>query len=132
MRSDAFVEAVHQRSREQLEAALAPDVRFFSPVVFRPYEGRDLVLTILAEGAMEVFGDDFTYVHRLEDGDVATLIFNVTVDGREIDGLDLLTFDGDGLVSELKVMARPMSGLSALAEAMGRRFEALGIVPPAG
>lgn len=130
MKSDAFVEAVHARSRERLEATFAPDARFFSPVVFRPYEGRDLVLLILTEGAMKVFGDDFHYVHRVEGDDVAALVFKATVDGLEVDGLDLLTFDSDGLITELKVMVRPMSALNTLAEAMGRRFEALGIVPP--
>jgi hypothetical protein len=132
VKSDAFVEAVHARSREQLEACFAPDARFLSPVVFRPYEGRDLVLLILTEGAMKVFGDDFHYVHRFENDDAAALIFNATVDDREVDGLDLLSFDADGLITELKVMVRPMSGLNTLAAAMGKRFEALGIAPPSG
>jgi len=50
----------------------------------------------------------------------------------EVDGLDLLRFDAEGKVRELTVMVRPMSGLNALAEAMGREFERLGIAPPAG
>ena len=50
---------------------------------------------------------------------------------RELDGLDLLRFDAEGKVAELVVMVRPMSGLNALAEAMGREFERLGITPPA-
>ena len=132
MKSDAFVEAVHARSREQLEACFAEDARFLSPVVFRPYEGRDLVLLILTEGAMKVFGDDFHYVHRFENDDAAALVFKATVDGREVDGLDLLSYNADGLISELKVMVRPMSALNALADAMGRRFEELGLTPPAG
>lgn len=58
------------------------------------------------------------------------MIFKATVDGRELDGLDLLRFDGDGLIEELMVMVRPMSALHALAEAMGRRFDELGLTPP--
>ena len=54
------------------------------------------------------------------------------VGDRELDGLDLLRFDDQGKVAELVVMVRPMSGLNALAEAMGREFERLGITPPAG
>ena len=129
MKYDRFVEAVHDRSREGIEAALAPDVRFLSPVVFSAYEGREVVTTIIAEGAMQVF-EDFEYVHMLEEGDVATLIFRASVGGRSLDGLDLLSFDPEGLISEFKVMVRPMSGLHALADAMGKRFEALGLVPP--
>lgn len=130
MKSDAFVEAVHARDRDRLEACFAPDARFLSPVVFAPYEGRDLVLLILTEGAMKVFGDGFRYVHRFEDDDAAALVFKASVGDREVDGLDLLSFDAEGLITELKVMVRPMSGLNALAKAMSERFEALGLTPP--
>lgn len=71
-------------------------------------------------------------MEQLEHGDVATLIFTARVDDRELDGLDLLRFDDQGKVSELTVMVRPLSGLNALAEAMGREFERLGVSPPGG
>jgi hypothetical protein len=131
MLHDRFVDAVHAADGDAVRETLADDVRFFSPVVFRAYEGREVVGTILAEGAMKVF-EDFSYVHRLEDTEarVATLIFKANVSGRALDGLDLLTFDEDGQIAELKVMIRPLSGTNALAEAMGRRFEELGLTPP--
>lgn len=131
MLQDRFVAAVHAVDSTAVREALAPDVRFFSPVVFSSYEGRDIVGTILTEGAMKVF-EDFSYVHRLEDPEerVATLIFKANVKGRALDGLDLLHFDEDGLIDEMKVMIRPLSGLNALAAAMGERFEALGLTPP--
>ena len=131
MLHDRFVQAVHDRDGEAVHAALAPDVRFFSPVVFSPYEGRDVVGAIIAEGAMKVF-EDFSYVHRLEDAEarVATLIFQARVGDRALDGLDLLSFDGDGLIEELRVMVRPLSGTHALAEAMAKRFQALRLDPP--
>ena len=131
MKSDGFVAAVHARSREMLEPLFAEDCRFLSPVVFAPYEGKELVLTILAEGAFKVFdADNFEYVHQFENEDAAALIFKTRVGGREVDGLDLLTFDADGLITELKVMIRPLSGTMALKQAMGERFEALGLVTP--
>ena len=131
MLHDRFAEAVHNVDGAAIRETLAADVRFFSPVVFKAYEGRDVVGTILAEGAMKVF-EDFSYVHRLEDPDsrVATLIFKAEVSGRALDGLDLLSFDDEGMIAEMKVMVRPMSGLNALAAAMGERFEALGLTPP--
>ena len=46
--------------------------------------------------------------------------------------MDLLRFNGDGLVSELTVMVRPLSGLNALAAGLAPRFEAIGIAPPRG
>jgi ketosteroid isomerase-like protein len=129
VRSDAFKAAVQARDPEALTEALADDVVFRSPAVFKPYEGRDLVGAILTQGAMKVF-EDFRYVDHLEEGDTAVLIFSARVGDRELDGLDLLRFDADGKVRELMVMVRPMSGLNALAEAMARRFEEAGIAPP--
>ena len=131
MKCDAFTAAIEAEDPEALTEALADDVVFRSPVVFKPYEGKAIVSAILTEGAMKVF-EDFRYVKRFEDGDAAALIFKARVGDREIDGLDLLRFDGDGKVAELMVMVRPMSGLNALAEAMGREFERLGIAPPTG
>jgi hypothetical protein len=131
MKSDAFKAAVETEDREALTEALAEDVVFRSPVVFKPYEGKPVVSTILIEGAMNVF-EDFSYRHQLEDGDAAALIFDARVGDRELQGIDLLRFDAEGKVVELTVMVRPMSGLNALAEAMGREFERLGITPPTG
>jgi SnoaL-like domain len=126
MQSDAFRAAVEAEDPEAIKAALADDVVFRSPVVFKPYEGKPVVSAILVEGAMKVF-EDFRYVEQLEGRDAAALIFSARVGDREVDGLDLLRFDGDGKINELMVMVRPMSGLNALAEAMGRQFERLGI-----
>ena len=131
MLADRFSAAIAGSDPDALRAALADDVVFRSPVVFRPYEGKDLVGTILTEGAMKVFSD-FRYIDRFEDGDSAALVFEARVGDREVQGLDLLRFDDDGLVAELTVMVRPMSGLHALADAMGREFERLGISPPRG
>ena len=131
MKSDAFRAGVEAEDPEALTGALAEDVAFRSPVVFRAYEGKAVVSTILVEGALNVF-ENFRYTEQLEDGDAAALIFKARVGDREADGLDLLRFDADGKVRELMVMVRPMSGLNALAEAMGRQFERLGITPPAG
>jgi hypothetical protein len=131
VKSDAFRTAVEAEDPEALTEALADDVTFRSPVVFKAYEGKPLVSTIIVEGAMNVF-EEFRYTEQLEDGDAAALIFKARVGDREVDGLDLLRFDADGKVRELMVMARPLSGVNALAEAMGRQFERLGIMPPTG
>ena len=127
MRSDAFKAAVEAEDGAAIAACLSDEVRFFSPVVFRPYDGKEVVTAILVEGAMKVFSD-FRYTDRLEDGDTAALIFSARVGGREVQGLDLLRFDADGRVAELTVMVRPMSGMHALAERMRAMLEAAGAV----
>jgi hypothetical protein len=129
MRSDAFVNAVESMNPDAVPDVLAEDVAFRSPVVFKAYEGRDVVGLILTEGAMKVFSD-FRYTDRFEDGDSAALIFEAKVGDRDVQGLDLLRFDEDGKVRELTVMVRPMSATHALAEAMAREFERIGLAPP--
>jgi hypothetical protein len=126
MKSDAFRRAVEAEDPDAVTDALAEDVVFRSPAVFKPYEGKQVVAAILTQGAMHVF-EDFRYTDQLENGEAATLIFEARVGDRRLNGLDLLRFDADGNVRELMVMVRPLSGLNALAEAMARRFEEAGI-----
>jgi hypothetical protein len=123
-----FERAVKARDVDALVDALTPDVVFRSPVVYRPYEGRELVSTVL-RAAVSVF-EDFEYVQRLESDDGVALIFKARVGDREVDGLDLLRLDDDGLVAELTVMVRPMSGVQALAAAMGEELERMGVPVP--
>jgi SnoaL-like domain len=124
MLSDGFVSAVESWDREALADALAEDVTFRSPVVFKPYEGREATLAVL-EAVSRVF-EDFSYIDRVEGERTAALIFRARVGERELEGLDHLTFDEDGRVAGLRVMVRPMTGMQALAEAMQRQLEALG------
>jgi hypothetical protein len=126
MKSDAFRRAVEAEDPDAVTDALAEDVVFRSPAVFKPYEGKPVVAAILTQGAMHVF-EDFRYTDQLENGDTATLIFEARVGDRRLNGLDLLRFDAEGNVRELMVMVRPLSGLNALSEAMARRFEEAGI-----
>src|ERR1700722_18195535 len=69
---------------------------FRSPIVFKPYQGRDQVVKVL-QAAERVLGlgGEFRYVHQLEDPHdrVAILEFATTVDGKHIEGIDKLTFD---------------------------------------
>ena len=116
-----FRAAVESRDLARMEAALSPDVVFRSPVVFKPYEGREAVMHLLST-VVQVF-EDFEYTDELEgSGDTHALIFRARVGDREVEGLDHITVDADGLVTQLVVMVRPLSGLTALAQAMAERL----------
>ena len=118
MLSDAFRAAAESKDFSKLEELFAEDVTFRSPAVFKPYEGRDAVAMLLT-AVSRVF-EDFRYTDQIETGDAAALAFSATVGDRELDGIDLLRFDGEGRVREMAVYIRPMSGPHALAEAMQR------------
>jgi hypothetical protein len=102
-------------------------------VLFKPYEGRDQVLKVL-RAAERVLGSSgkFRYVHQLEDPDdrVAVLEFATEVDGKQVEGIDKLTFDEDGLITELKVMIRPASALAVVGARMAEEFERVGLGVP--
>lgn len=121
-----FKQAVEARDFDAMLAALAPDVEFRSPVVFKPYQGREAVGQLLA-AVLQVF-EDFSYVDELHgerDGaKTVGLVFRARVGDREVDGWDYFTLNDDGLIEKFTVMVRPMSGLTALAEAMRSNLEA--------
>lgn len=120
---NAFRAAVEAKDLEAMRAALHPEVVFRSPAVFTAYEGRDKVMELLSH-VVEVLGD-FEYTDELEGTNgTHALIFRAHVDGKDVEGLDHLTLDADGLVTQLVVMIRPLSGLIAVAQAMGARLEA--------
>jgi SnoaL-like domain len=126
--SDPFRAAAETGDVEALVATLAPDVVLHSPVTFHPYVGRETVGGILR------FVSDALEGWRCIDelrapGGLHGLVFAARVGDREIEGLDLLNTGAGGLITELTVMIRPLSGLIALAEAIGPRVEAAGVTP---
>jgi hypothetical protein len=133
MLSDRFRAAVEQRDIDRASELFHEDAAFRSPVVFKPYQGRDQVLKVLhAAEQVLVASGKFRYVHQLEDpGDrVAILEFATEVDGKQVEGIDKLTFDEDGLITELKVMLRPASALQAVGARMASEFARAGLEPP--
>jgi hypothetical protein len=124
MRSDAFRAAVEAKDLAAAGDVLADDVVFRSPVVFKPYEGREALLVVL--GAVVQVFEGFRYTGQAESEDLAVLTFATRVGDRELEGVDILRFDEDDRVRELTVMVRPMSGVHALAERMRAMLEAAG------
>jgi len=120
-----FREVVEAKDLDALEALLAEDVVLHSPVTFKPFEGRAVVAHVLRTVA-EVF-QDFEYRAEMERGDLTTLVFRARVGDREVDGIDLLRTRADGLIDDITVFVRPLSGLTALRDEMGARVGA----PPA-
>ena len=118
----AFREAVEAGDLTAVEALLAEDVVFTSPVVFKPYPGKAITAAIL--GAVAQVFEDFRYERELagDGGRDHALVFRARVGDRELTGCDFIHLDEDGLIDELMVMVRPLSGAQALKEAMGARF----------
>jgi hypothetical protein len=122
----AFRSAVEAQDMQAAVAQLAEDVRFRSPIVFREYEGRDAVGMVLM-AVSRVF-QDFRYEREIGAADAAdhALVFRARVGDRDLEGVDLLHRNDDGLVDELVVMVRPMSAALALQKAMAEELAAAG------
>ncbi len=133
MLSDRFRAAVEERKVDQAPELFREDAVFRSPVLFKPYEGRDQVLKVLRAAEQVLgLGGEFRYVHQLEDPDdrVAILEFATEVDGKQVEGIDKLTFDESGLITELKVMIRPASALEVVGAKMAEELPRVGLGLP--
>lgn len=116
----AFRTAIETKDPAAIAGVLSPEVTFRSPAVHAPYSGRDTVMVILG-AVLQVF-EDFGYVGHLRDGDQEMLRFRARVGDRDVDGVDIVRYDDEGLVAELTVMIRPLSALQAVQQAMATRL----------
>ncbi|MCP2288370.1 SnoaL-like domain-containing protein [Nocardia amikacinitolerans] len=118
-----FRAAVEARDEAAIEALLADNVVFTSPVAFKPYPGKAITAAIL-RAVIRVF-EDFRYVREIADADGRdhAFVFEATVDGKQLTGCDFLHFDADGKIDDFMVMVRPLSAAQALAARMGEQFE---------
>jgi SnoaL-like domain len=120
-----FRAAVERGDAPGLGELLAEGVVFHSPVTFHPFIGRETVTALLTLVG-ETF-EDFRYTDELAGPHSHALIFAASVAGRELEGIDLLRFDEDGLIGDFTVMLRPLSGLVPFAQAMGEKASAAGL-----
>ena len=123
------------RGESAFEDLLHEDCVFWSPVLFRPMEGRDLTALYL-RAAYQVFPGDgadatnssdgpsgFRYTKRVLDGNHAVLEFETTMDGVSVNGVDIITCDDDGLITEFKVMIRPRKAVEKVQAQMAAMLE---------
>ena len=123
----AFRRAAETKDLDLLRETLAEDVVLHSPILFNGFEGRDTAMFVLAN-VIEVF-EDFRYVDEVHGDGTVVLRFAAKVEGKfEIEGIDYLTLDADGLVTDLTVFLRPLKAVNAFNEQMSAR---LGAAPPA-
>jgi SnoaL-like protein len=119
-----FRRAAEAKDLELLTETLREDVELHSPVLFRGFEGRDVVTAVLTHVAATL--EDLTYVDELHEGSTVALRFKARVGDRELEGIDFLELDEEGRVAVLTVFMRPMSALTAFNERMAER---LGVKP---
>tara|TARA_R110002110_G_scaffold205066_7_gene416903 strand:- start:28182 stop:28568 length:387 start_codon:yes stop_codon:yes gene_type:complete len=115
---------MQERNPQRLDEILADDCVFLSPVVHTPQRGKALT-TLYLTGAFHVFNDGFRYLKEVVEGDYAVLEFICDIDGIEVNGVDIMTFDADGRIVEFKVMVRPLQAVNTLHAKMQAMLEQL-------
>ena len=112
--------AAEAKDLEAMTATLCEDVVLHSPILFRGFEGREIVAQVLTHVAATL--EDFGYTDELSGDGSVVLRFKARVGDRELEGIDFLELDAEGRVAELTVFMRPMSALTAFNEQMVARL----------
>jgi hypothetical protein len=138
------VENWHRHLRGELpgglDAILADDVVFLSPVVFTPQRGKQLTKLYLnaayatiGEGSKQSAAADptetraskFRYVKQILSGHQAALEFETELAGKFVNGIDILTCDDAGRITEFKVMVRPLQAINLLHQQMAAMLKGM-------
>lgn len=132
-----FREAVESGDFAAGTALFTEDITFYSPVKFTPFEGIHVV-TALFKVLGRTF-EDFRYVGDYPGRDVVgldgpeddshILHFRTVVNGKQVDGIDLIHVNDDGLIDTFTVMIRPMSAMQTVSEAIFAGLVADGVLP---
>lgn len=115
---------VNERDVAGLDALLAEDAVFHSPVVHTPQIGKPVTRAYLA-AALAVFGNDsFRYLRELHGEHDAVLEFELELDGIAINGVDMIRWNAEGHITEFKVMLRPLKAVTLIHEKMAAMLQA--------
>ena len=117
---------VRNRDIAGLDAILADDATFYSPVVHTPQAGKEIARMYLSAAAEILFGGDFQYVREWYGEKDAVLEFQLEIDGVVINGVDIITWNDDEQIVDFKVMIRPWKAIELLRDRMLQAMQAHG------
>jgi SnoaL-like domain len=110
---------VEERDVQGLDALLADEAVFHSPVVHTPQVGKTITKKYLTAAFHVFFNDSFRYVRELQGDRDAVLEFEVKIDGIMVNGVDMIKWNDAGKITEFKVMLRPLKAVNLIHQKMG-------------
>lgn len=118
MRNSSPLAAWHQLVTDKdvtgVDALLAEDVVFHSPIVDTPQAGKAITRQYLA-AVFDIFSKrSFRYVREVVGEHDAVLEFLVEIDGVGVNGVDMIRWNDEGLIVDFKVMLRPFKALKVM------------------
>ena len=121
------LETWHRLVRTQdptgLNALLAEDAVFHSPVVHTPQRGRKLASWYLTAAFHVFFNPTFRYVREIVGPSDAMLEFETEIDGILVNGVDLIKWNESGQITEFKVMLRPLKAINLIHQRMAAMLQ---------
>jgi len=123
---DTWHELVRTRNAAGIADLLAEDAVFFSPVVHAPQAGKRLTHMYLAGAFQVFFNPTFNYVREIIGPHDAVLEFEVEIDGIQVNGVDLITWNDAGKIVAFKVMIRPLKAINLIHQKMAALLQPKG------
>ena len=120
----AWHQIVREGNGSGVAALLADDVVFHSPVVHTPQVGKRITTHYLMAAVQVFFNPSFHYVREVVGERDAVLEFETTVDGILVNGVDMVSWNDDGLITSFKVMVRPLKAIQLIHEKMAAMLQA--------
>jgi hypothetical protein len=115
---EAWHALVEANDPSGLDALLADDAVFISPVVHTPQRGKALTRAYLGAAFQVFFNPGFRYVREIIGDTDAMLEFETEIDGVLVNGVDIIRWNARGQIVEFKVMVRPLKAITAVHERM--------------
>ena len=119
-----WIDIIDNHRPEELDGLLADDAVFYSPAVFAPQEGKATTAKYLRAAEKMFSGTDFRYVGQWYGDRSAVLEVAATIDGRHVNGIDMIEWNDDEQIVSFKVMMRPFQGLQAVMPKMAELLAA--------
>jgi len=120
-----------------LDELLDDDVVFYSPIVYTPQRGRAITALYLQAAGMTLPGNQsasnsessgeagvgFHYTKEVLTDDTAVLEFETTVEGKYVNGVDIIRCNDKGRIVEFRVMIRPLQAVNLVHHQMAATLE---------
>lgn len=117
---------VMNRDTAALDAILADNAVFHSPILHAPQVGKEITTLYLSAALTVFYNDTFKYVREVVSGQDAVLEFQVVIDGIIVNGIDMITCDSAGQIIDFKVMLRPLKAVHLIQQKMMAMLQTMG------
>jgi ketosteroid isomerase-like protein len=127
---EAVIEKWQAHLRGELPGGLAEllddDVVFYSPIVYTPQQGKAITTLYLEAAGQTLPGDESASKsdhQQVMAGDTAVLEFETTVEGKYVNGVDIIRCNDEGRIVEIRVMIRPLQAINLVHQQMAAMLE---------